>query len=1344
MATIGGLKIATTGSGHFCPGPTPAMSLIPPTPPAGPVTAPFVYISHSSTAAKTSDQLLVGYKPVLTQGSVMSIHKPGNLPGQPTGGDIVTHVVSAYSELFFAGQCTVYAGGKPVACTADMVRMNVPYQGSLVAQAIGRLMTIDNVFAASSMDVLAASAQVILDPVSVVSGAVVDTDVDVTLPGPIVVTWTRLYDSMRANEHGPLGHGGWTHAYHQWIEVEGETLRLRDEDGSTLVLRNVSPGKTVVHRGKRIEITRDARGGGASVHSFATGLRRVFRPQGGARALLVEITNDCGQRVRLEYEGGKLVRLVDTAGRSVEVTHDESGHVVGLSVFASGDLRAPLQTISFDYDADGALVRVTDPLGNAHTYAYDERRRLVKKTLPTGLSFHYVYDPETGRCVRAFGDGGIHAGDITYDEQQGTTRLSGTPSPRVFSWRPRDGALLGITTNDGSASRTLVCDDDGLILEEKDAAGNTTRFAYDARGHLVKIEDALGRPIELVHVDDRLVRRVAGDRVTEYGYNTRGQLTSVKYPGGVWLELGYDEHGRLVKIADAGGIRARFVWDEQHQCIEEHLAGGLVRTWKYDGLGRAIANVDPYGNTTRRELDALGRVLVHENPDGTRVRFEYDALGRKTSRTDELGRVATFRHAGAGEGSVVEFQHENGCVWTVGRDMLERAQRIQNPKAELHDIRYDRLGRITEMRTFDGRVLRATFGRNGLVSRLSMPDGTWRVYQYNAIDELVEEDTPHGAGRVVRDDGARKVTYELDDPAGKVSVELCWDEAGRIVSTTQLGGTIRYEYDAWNRRTAVFLPSGKVTRIAYDEAGHVAAIEHGGERVDFGRDAAGAMIGFRFARSGALAKFAFDVRGRITEAWAGKEGRALVSRAYTWDAASTITGIRDARWGEVRYQHDEVGQLVLASSSAGRELFEYDAAGSVEPEGAGWDIGPGNVLRRTSNAVYTYDEGNRRIRKHHIDTGEATEYFWDCRGNLREVVRGDGTRILMTYDLFGRRVKKEVIGPVRPVSREELPPLPSRRTVLYLWDGDLLLEEIDGERGERTLVYHPDTMVPLLQGEGEEVFGVLADHVGAATELVDGSGALAFSGFYSAWGALSRAESKAGPSGRPAAPLLRKLGHHHDEDVGLSYVRYRWFDPEVMRFLSPDPLGLEGGPNLFAWNGSPVMHVDPLGLACVFLGNPVTDKFLSECMAGGRYDNNTYQVYVHGTVDTVAVQRPNGAWDSLTPQDLGARLMMAGNWDRNVPLKLFSCNTGRRPDAVAQQLASTYKVNVFAPSELVWGPGQFIAPPIGIQDSSKLIPHGVNYYPDLSRAGKWNSWAAGGYPSLYNHYPDFPPRTPLP
>jgi len=1328
MATISGLKIATTGSGHFCPGPSPAVSFVPPTPPAGPVTAPFVYISHSSSAAKVATKFLIDDRPVLVRGSVMSIHKPGNLPGQPTGGDIVTHVTAAYSEVFCTGQMSVLAGGNPMVCTNDMVRMNVPYSGSFIAQSIGRLITMDNVLWARSVSALAAGDQAILDPISVVSGAVVDADDDISLPGAIPLVFTRRYDSSRSDEHGPLGRGGFSHVYDQWIEIGEGEAELRDEDGSTVAFRNVIAGQPIFHRGKRLELRVDARGGGASVRSTTTHLRRVYRVlPGSRRAMLVEIENEAGQTLQFQYEEGRLARIIDTAGRVLRATHDEEGHITRISVFGAGDERTPLLSVSYAYDVDGMLVRAVDPLGHATTYAYDDRRRLVQKTLPTGLSFYYVYDPETGRCVRSFGDGGLHAGDIAYDEAQGITRLTGTPEPRVFKWRPKDGAMLEIGATDPSTTKKRAADDDGNLLEEGDAAGNVERYAYDERGHLVSITDPLGRVTKLAYGDDRLIRRTAAGGVTSYGYDARGNLESLRYPDGTRVDLAYDERGRLARIFDAAGIYARFVWDEQHNCVEEHLPGGAVRKWQYDGLGRAVACTDAYGNTTRRELDAMGRVLVHENPDGTRVRFEYDALGRMLSRTDELGRVTTWRHVGTR--SVALRTQEDGGVWRVDHDVVERPQRVHNPKGEVFDFRYDRLGRVREMRTFDGRIFRATWGRDGKVSRFSLPDGTWRAYRYDAAGELVEEDTPHGKGTFIRDEETRTETFALEDPAGVVSVEITREKTGQIAAVKQPAGTLRYEYDSMGRVVASRLPSGRTTRLHYDATGNVSALEHGDERVDFQRDEAGTLIAYRFARSGIEARFSFDARTRITQQWAGKDGRGLVSRHYAWDAASTLTGVRDARWGDIAYRHDALGQLVEARSQAGHERFSYDAAGSVEPEGGGWEIRPGNVLSRSRRAEYEYDEGGRRIREKRLDTGEVTEYFWDCRGNLREVLRPDGTQIVMTYDLFGRRVKKEVFGALRPISREELPPMPSRRTVEYLWDGPELVAEIDAERGERTLAYHPGTLAPLLQGEGDEILGVFTDAIGASTELFDREGALCFSGLYGAWGGLSRQTGAQDGKGRGRSPIFRRLGHHHDEDVGLSYVRHRWFDPEVMRFLSPDPLHLEGGTNLFGFNGSPVMHVDPLGLACIIIGNPKIDNYIHYCMYYGARDSSVYQAYVHGTVSTVEVKNPPGMatpWTTMSPTGLGQRMMMAGNWNRSLPVQLMSCNTGRRPDGFAPTFAKNYKVNVIAPNELVWGDGR-IAPAIGVHDSSTYRPkEGEPVIIDPSRPGQWNYFTPDG------------------
>ncbi|GAU04771.1 polymorphic toxin type 47 domain-containing protein, partial [Burkholderia stabilis] len=54
-----------------------------------------------------------------------------------------------------------------------------------------------------------------------------------------------------------------------------------------------------------------------------------------------------------------------------------------------------------------------------------------------------------------------------------------------------------------------------------------------------------------------------------------------------------------------------------------------------------------------------------------------------------------------------------------------------------------------------------------------------------------------------------------------------------------------------------------------------------------------------------------------------------------------------------------------------------------------------------------------------------------------------------------------------------------------------------------------------------------------------------------------------------------------DEETGLYYNRYRYYDPGTGRFISKDPIGLAGGINVYQYAQNPISWIDPLGLATV-------------------------------------------------------------------------------------------------------------------------------------------------------------------
>jgi len=122
------------------------------------------------------------------------------------------------------------------------------------------------------------------------------------------------------------------------------------------------------------------------------------------------------------------------------------------------------------------------------------------------------------------------------------------------------------------------------------------------------------------------------------------------------------------------------------------------------------------------------------------------------------------------------------------------------------------------------------------------------------------------------------------------------------------------------------------------------------------------------------------------------------------------------------------------------------------------------------------------------------------------------------------------------------------------------------------------------------------DHLGTPRELTNHAGDIVWAATYRAWGATQHIEYPAilrvvqdgntlreewVQQYRHERPVqnLRFQGQYFDEETGLHYNRFRYYDPEVGRFVSQDPIGLFGGDNLYQYAPNPVEWVDPLGLS---------------------------------------------------------------------------------------------------------------------------------------------------------------------
>ncbi len=102
--------------------------------------------------------------------------------------------------------------------------------------------------------------------------------------------------------------------------------------------------------------------------------------------------------------------------------------------------------------------------------------------------------------------------------------------------------------------------------------------------------------------------------------------------------------------------------------------------------------------------------------------------------------------------------------------------------------------------------------------------------------------------------------------------------------------------------------------------------------------------------------------------------------------------------------------------------------------------------------------------------------------------------------------------------------------------------------------------------------------VGTPLEVTDEVGDLAWTGKYRAWGKVEHGED--GTAIARIDQPLRYAGQYADEGTGLHYNTFRFYDPDIGRFISQDPIGLSGGANLYAYAPNPTGWLDPLGLSC--------------------------------------------------------------------------------------------------------------------------------------------------------------------
>ena len=247
--------------------------------------------------------------------------------------------------------------------------------------------------------------------------------------------------------------------------------------------------------------------------------------------------------------------------------------------------------------------------------------------------------------------------------------------------------------------------------------------------------------------------------------------------------------------------------------------------------------------------------------------------------------------------------------------------------------------------------------------------------------------------------------------------------------------------------------------------------------------------------------------------------------------------------------YDETGNRVSRSRPGAGGVRET-------PFSATYDAG--NRMLTFNTDTLDYDTAGNLIRR----TGACgtTTYTWDARNQLTRIdgFQPDCTPVTgaFTYDYRGRRIEKTVNG----------------KSVRYLYDGPQVIAELSGAMIDTTYLtgLEIDEVLARYGAPGERM--LLTDALGSVLALTDPQGNPTTTYAYSAYG-------KTQQTGAPSENPVQYTGREND-GTGLYYYRARYYAPEMGRFISSDPIGLEGGLNEYTYAlNNPILYFDSDGEA---------------------------------------------------------------------------------------------------------------------------------------------------------------------
>ncbi len=891
---------------------------------------------------------------------------------------------------------------------------------------------------------------------------------------------------------------------------------------------------------------------------------------------------------------------------------------------------------SYTYDKLGRVKTETNPDGTTKTYTYNDTQNNIIVQNENGnkqkiqydglgnLKATYIYNPDnstwqkqtsytydnigrkqTETLYRKYSDAGqiqekytityTYNSDDTVNTQT-TKDISGNIIKKItytYDYAVND------TINGATEKYNRIA-----IQQEGDSTITPAPIKqyYDKWGKLVKqevdhIENGTTKTYTTTYQYDNIGNKIAEKDARAYDENWTQEATAT---------YTYDYANRIIEQTNAENQSINTTYDTLGRLKTQTDSKGNTTTYTYDKLGRLIQTETPFdnsnttktkhyydnnGNTTKEkqqtnkpgepenyhtteyEYDSRNRLIkiIKHDTDGTKnyTQYHYDAVGNKTKMFTGLNAaINTTTETGTDtDYSVTRYSYNHlnqlttmidpiGQNITYKNDMTGNLIKQIDRNGSIITYQYNGQGKLLNQSvTKDGQTKQKTYTYDKQGNRKSMTDETGTTtYNYDDLNRLITENAPNNITKEYTYDAANnRLAFKLkQNGTEKQNISYTYDTLNRLEQVKENGSTkATYSYDANGNRQSLPYNNGNSTTYTYNKANRLTNITNKkGTTILTENDYIYYLDGNQASKTNnnGTTTYQYDGLGRLTTVT--EPGNNTTT--YTFDDKSNRKTKTTTNGTTIEYTYDKNNRLITET-----KITEGTTENQMEVSVYEYDNNGNQITKTTDTGTYTTEGENFNVYvAGETENSIITSNEYDGFNQLTKTI-DDSQTITYTYNGDGLRTSKTTNG----------------KTTNHIWDGSNIVIETNGA-GTITKKYLRGINLIASDIGGTTNYYLYNGH-GDVIQLTQTNGTVSKNYDYDAFGIEKNIDQN-------DTNPFRYCGEYYDTETGTIYLRARYYDPSMGRFITEDSyLGNNTDPlslNLYTYcYNNPILYKDPSG-----------------------------------------------------------------------------------------------------------------------------------------------------------------------